>query len=214
MDGEIRFVQVRSFAFLQAVSISILSRNDQSMHAPEVAWFCIRSRPKHEHIAAAHLRQLPGVEVFNPRLKFLRSTRRGRALVTESLFPNYLFARFVLNAALERVRHAAGVNTVVRFGDRIPAIPHEVIEALRSSLAHVTDRVFSDAPAEGDEVEIMHGPFHGEKALVTRVFPARQRVQVLLDVLGRSTALELSLQSVSCQAQPPANLLLAAGRIT
>src|SRR4051812_39797088 len=105
-----------------------------TMHQTEAAWFCIRSRPKHEHIAAAHLRQLPGVEVFNPRLRFLRSTRRGRALVTESLFPNYLFARFVLNAALDRVSHASGVNTVVRFGDRVPAIPHEVIHDLQNSL--------------------------------------------------------------------------------
>jgi transcriptional antiterminator RfaH len=183
------------------------------MHANDAAWFCIRSRPKHEHIAAAHLRQLPGVEVFNPRLRFLRSTRRGRALVTESLFPNYLFARFVLNTTLDRVRHATGVNTVVRFGDRVPAIPQEIIETLQNSLELVTDRVFSDAPAEGDNVEIMHGPFQGENALVTRVFPARQRVQVLLEVLGRSTTLELSLESVLYQPQSPANFLLAADQV-
>src|SRR4051812_12492699 len=103
-----------------------------SMHANDAAWFCIRSRPKHEHIAAAHLRQLPGVEVFNPRLRFLRSTRRGRALVRESFSPNYFFARFVQNTTLDRVRHATGVNTVVLFGDRVPAIPQEIIETLQN----------------------------------------------------------------------------------
>jgi transcriptional antiterminator RfaH len=179
------------------------------MHEAEEAWFCIRSRPKHEHIAAAHLRQLPGLEVFNPRLRFLRSTRRGMALVTESLFPNYLFARFVLSRVLDRVRHAPGVNTVVGFGQQIPAIPNEVIETLQSNLANVSHQLFSDAPIEGDEVEITQGPFQGEHALVTRIFPARRRVQVLLDVLGRSTALELSLESVFCQPQVAVNPLLA-----
>ena len=33
------------------------------------AWFCIRTHMKHEHIAAAHLQKLPGVEVFNPQLR-------------------------------------------------------------------------------------------------------------------------------------------------
>ena len=42
-----------------------------------VAWFCLRSQPKHEHIAAGHLRQIEGVEVFNPRIRFTRPTRVG-----------------------------------------------------------------------------------------------------------------------------------------
>ena len=42
------------------------------------AWFCLRAQPKHEHIAAGHLRELPGIEVFLPRIRFRRQTRRGR----------------------------------------------------------------------------------------------------------------------------------------
>ena len=48
------------------------------------AWYCVHSRPKHEHIAASHLRQLEDVEVFGPRLRFLRSTRQGPVWVTEA----------------------------------------------------------------------------------------------------------------------------------
>lgn len=181
------------------------------MHKGEPAWFCIRSRPKHEHIVAAHLRQLPGVEVFNPQLRFLRATKRGTARVTESLFPNYLFGRFVLPSSLDKIRYTSGVTSVVSFGDRIPVVPDEVIEELRASVAAVRDVLFSDAPAEGEEVEITKGPFQGESAIVARVFPARQRVQILLDVLGRSTAMELSLESVYCRLRTPASLVLAGG---
>src|SRR5258705_250702 len=58
------------------------------------AWFCLRARSKHEHIAARHLQQMTDVEVFLPRIRFRRKTRQGPAWVTEALFPNYLFARF------------------------------------------------------------------------------------------------------------------------
>src|SRR5262245_8514765 len=73
---------------------------------PPVAWFCLRSHPKHEHIAAGHLRAMEGVEVFNPRIRFVRSTRLGPAPVTEAMFPNYLFARFNWRESLTRVHSA------------------------------------------------------------------------------------------------------------
>src|ERR1043166_9701891 len=81
-----------------------------------VAWFCLRSQPKHEHIAARHLRQIENVEVFNPRIRFPRSTPAGKVIVTESMFPNYLFARFDWKLLLTRVHYAPGVSGVVHFG--------------------------------------------------------------------------------------------------
>ncbi len=75
------------------------------MGAPDPAWFCVRSHLKHEHIAAAHLRLIPEVEVFNPRLRLLRTTRRGQMWSTESLFPNYLFTRFDRESKLEKIRY-------------------------------------------------------------------------------------------------------------
>jgi transcriptional antiterminator RfaH len=159
-------------------------------------WHCLRTHLKHEHIAEAHLRQIPGVEVFNPRLRLLRSTRRGRRWFTESLFPNYLFARFGLDAMLEKVKHTPAVKAVLRFGDEVPKIPDTVIEDLRQDLAEIGSQVFTDAPMEGEEVEIATGAFVGTRALVARVLPAKQRVRILLDVMGRSVPAELSLDFV------------------
>ena len=60
-----------------------------SKPVPSLAWFCLRAQPKHEHIAAQHLKKLPGVEVFCPRVRFQRATRRGKVWFTEAMFPNY-----------------------------------------------------------------------------------------------------------------------------
>jgi len=142
----------------------------------EPVWFCIRTHLKHEHIAAAHLRQIPGVEVFNPQLRLLRSTRRGRRWSTESLFPNYLFARCVLESTLEKVTYTPAVKVVLRFGDRVPVIPDAVIEDLRQGVAELSSNVLTDVPVEGEEVEIAIGAFVGMKGMVTCVLPGKQRV--------------------------------------
>src|SRR5262249_14693499 len=57
------------------------------------SWYCARTKPKCEHIAAANLGRNLGLEVFNPRLRMERSTRRGLVRTVEPLFPCYVFVK-------------------------------------------------------------------------------------------------------------------------
>ena len=156
-----------------------------------LAWFCVRSQLKHEHIAAANLRLLPQTEVFNPRIRFKRPTRRGPVWVTESLFPNYLFARFDWRSSLRLIHHTGGVAGIVHFGSRWPTIPDTTIEELRSAIGEDQLRIIDDSLEIGQEVRISGGAFDGLEGVITRIVPARQRVAVLLDFLGRQTAVEV-----------------------
>jgi transcriptional antiterminator RfaH len=162
----------------------------------QLAWFCVRSQPKHEHIAAANLRQQQNTEVFNPRIRFKRSTRRGPVWTTESLFPNYLFARFDWRETLRLVHHTAGVAGVVHFGTRWPTIPDAVMDELRATVGEEELRVLGETLETGDEVQISGGAFHGLQGVVTRVMPAKARVAVLLDFLGRQSMVEVRLDAV------------------
>jgi transcriptional antiterminator RfaH len=174
--------------------------SDPAPTAP--AWFCLRSHPKHEHIAAAHLRRDPIVEVFLPRIRFRRATRQGGVWVTEALFPNYLFARFDWHDCLRRVQHAPGVQRVVHFGARWPTIPEEVIAELRG---HIGEQEVHSIPEElrpGEAVRIVGGAMHGLLAVVSHPLPARRRVAVLLDFLGRQTCVELTTDAVVREADP------------
>jgi transcriptional antiterminator RfaH len=158
----------------------------------EPAWFCVRTQPRHEHIAAAGLRRNLELEVFLPRVRFKRSTRKGLVWVTEALFLNYLFARFDLGTCLRRVQAARGVEGVVHFGNHWPVIPDGVIAELRTAMGDEEVRVLSQEFSPGDVVEIGAGVFHGLQAVVTRLVPGKQRVAVLLDFLGRQTSTELA----------------------
>ncbi len=159
-------------------------------------WFCVHTQPKHEHIAAAALRQVSGVEVYLPRLRFRRATRRGAVWVTEALFPNYLFARFDPAPLLRRVRSLNGVRNLVQFGGELAMAPAPVIEELRR---HTGDKDLCILPEEvnvGDAIVITGGAFHGLRAVVTHVIPSRERVKVLLDFLGRATEFEVARASI------------------
>jgi len=171
-----------------------------SPEALEAKWYCLRSQPKHEHIAAAHLRQYEDIQVFCPRVRIQRSTRRGLVWFTEALFPNYLFARFELSRWQARVRTCQGVSGLVHFGDKVPEISAPVLDELRSCMDDAELKTVSYTLAEGDDVEIVEGPFRGQIGIVKHVLPARERVRVLLELLGGSNEVELCLTSVFKEA--------------
>ena len=167
---------------------------------PEAKWYCLRSQPKHEHIAAAHLRQYEEIEVFCPRVRLQRSTRRGLMWFTEALFPNYLFARFEMTTWRARVRSCQGVSGLVHFGDDVPEVPARALDDLRVYMQDSELKTVSFSIAEGDDVEIVEGPFRGQNGVVKQLLPARERVKVLLEVLGGVTEVNLSLTSVFKEA--------------
>lgn len=167
------------------------------------AWYCVLTQPKHEHIAAAQLKQFQDLQPFLPRIRYQRATKLGPAWVTEALFPNYLFVKFDLFSGLRRVQNGKGVRAIVHFGGNWPVVPEETIDALRATLGYEEVRVLPSQLQPGDAVEIACGPLGGLQAVVSRVLPSQQRIAVLLDFLGRQVSVELAAHEVaSAEAFP------------
>lgn len=157
----------------------------------EPGWYCVRTKPKHEHIAAANLARLSALEIFCPRLRIERRTRRGLVRVLDPLFPCYLFARCILEEKLDELRYSNGVGSLVHFGGRIARVPDDVVAELRAHFGAGEIVAIRDEFQPGAEVVVAGGAFEGMRASVLRVLPARERVQVLLEILGRPTAVEV-----------------------
>jgi transcriptional antiterminator RfaH len=177
-------------------SSAILPGEASESDKSELAWYCVKTKPKHDHIAAANLRRNLGLQVFNPTLRFERTTRSGIRRVTEPLFPGYVFVRCELGRSFDEVQHANGVAALVHFGNRVPRIADSVIEELQKLFPTTEPLPVEDRILPGEEVAVGEGPFSGAKAVVLRVLPARQRVEILLEVLGRPAPLELDWNSV------------------
>ncbi|MFZ1074077.1 MAG: transcriptional activator RfaH [Verrucomicrobiia bacterium] len=161
-----------------------------------LAWYCARTKPKHEHIAAANLRQNLGLEVFHPRLRIERATQRGVMRVVEPLFPCYVFIRCVLDENFSEIRHTSGISSLVHFGQKIPTVPDSIIEELRECFEADDPMTVEDRISPADEVIFVEGAFTGMRAFVLRIMPAKKRVQVLLEVLGGPTPVEVERSAV------------------
>ena len=182
------------------------------MHMAQPAWYCARTKPKHEHIAAANLRKHLGLEVFHPQLRIERSTRRGLVRNIEPLFPCYIFVHCAIMERLDQIRYTNGISSIVHFADRIPTVSDTVIAELKACFNTDEPMPVEEQLSPGAEVVLGDGAFVGMKASVLRVMPAGRRVQVLLDILGRPTAVEVDRRFVALEKNTMADLvpLLAA----
>ncbi len=166
------------------------------MQIESPAWYCARTKPKHEHIAAANVRRNLRLEVFNPRLRLERATQRGIVRSVEPLFPCYLFVRCVIEEKMNDVQHTNGISSLVRFGQRIPKVGDAIIEELQKHFEAEEPMTVEDSLAPADEVIIADGAFAGMEAKVLRVMPATRRVQILLEIMGGPTSVEVDRASV------------------
>ena len=169
----------------------------------ELLWYCVKAKPKQERIATRLLRSELGIEVFCPKIRFKRARATGVAWVNEAMFPGYLFARFVYPELYRRIAATSGVAKTLCFGGH-PAILDELIIAdLRQYVADGETVEIASEIKEGEEVKVIEGPFLGIRALVTRVLPARERVAILLNMLGQEREIEVSAGAVLPDVRHP-----------
>lgn len=180
--------------------------------APELAgscdwWFCLKAKPKREHVAAAYLRHGSGIEVFCPRVRFRKPTARGPVWFIEPLFPGYLFARFEFEVSHRLVRQVRGISGFVQFGDRFGLLPDLLIEELKRRVGENELVEIASTFVPGQNVQFSQGPFQGLEALVTRFIAAKDRVEVLIEWMGRSLRAEADAADLlSPRAPVPARI--------
>jgi transcriptional antiterminator RfaH len=173
----------------------------------EPFWYAVRTQTRREHLAAKHLREVEGVEVLCPRLRYRKATRRGKIWWIEPLFPGYILARFPRLELERAVSYCHGVRGLVRFGDQIPAVPDAFVERIRQEIA-LYDQSTGDCITlqpqitTGEEVEVAHGPLQGMRGPVLEILPGKERVRVLLEFLGQPQRIEIDLFSILLPRKP------------
>ncbi len=159
-------------------------------------WYCIHCAPRQESKVAGFLQREAAVEVFAPRIRFRRMRAGNPIWANEALFPGYLFARFDYFEHRRQIQAFHGVTSVVHFGDHAAAVDEKLIEELRAMVADGETVEVAADPQPGSDVVITGGPMRGLKVLVTRVMPARQRVAILLEILGTQREVEIETSRV------------------
>lgn len=166
-------------------------------------WYCVRSKPKKERMAAGSLASLHGLDVFCPQIRFQRKTVRGPCWFQEAMFPGYLFARFDLFEMKRAVAYAPGVLNIPTFDDRYVPVPDAVIESLMKEL-DAESVVEAIAPLEvGEETTVLEGSMRGLKVKVIKLMPAQERVAVLMEMLGTLVEAEFPIDALEHRMKHP-----------
>jgi transcription antitermination factor NusG len=134
-----------------------------------------------------------GVETFLPVIERERQWRDRRKLVEFPLFPSYVFGRFELEESA-RVLAVPGVAGLVRHNGRPAAIPDAELENVRRFAELLRGGGTEPEPcayfAEGEEVEVVSGPFAGLRGVVAE-HRGRARVIVGLKAIGQGMVLDI-----------------------
>jgi transcriptional antiterminator RfaH len=162
----------------------------------EPLWYCLRTAAKQEAKVDALLRREIGLETVSLSIRFRRLRQGVPIWIKEALFPGYVFARFSYPEHHRHIRSLSGVISIVQFGAVPAEVSPTVIAELRA-LCPVGEVLEINPTLEvGAEVTVASGPLRGLRALITRVLPARQRVAILLEMLGMHREIEIESDRV------------------
>ncbi len=160
-------------------------------------WYVAHTHPHGEGRALVNLvRQ--GFEAYLPRFRKWRRHARRSERVAVPLFPRYLFVAFDQATAHWRAIHSTfGVQHLVCNGDLPAPVPTGIVEDIR---AREDDgfvnlgRLSEFRP--GDRVRIAAGTLCDRVGLFERM-DDRERVVLLLDMLGRNVRVAVPLDTVA-----------------
>ena len=164
-------------------------------------WFVVQTHAMAEVKAAFNLKR-QGYSAYLPQYLKKRSHARRIDWVARPLFPCYLFVEMDVEAAQwQAIRSTIGVSHFICLGELPALVPEGIVEAIiarEDEKGHVV-LSFGDLFKKGQEVEIMNGPM----AYISAIFDCvvdKDRVFVLMDLLGRQVRVRVPLESVRALA--------------
>jgi transcriptional antiterminator RfaH len=157
-------------------------------------WCAAQLQASRERLALHMLQEIEGFTVYAPRLR-QRRRRHGRSIETlPLLFVSYVFVAIELQ--WHRARWAPGVVRLVMDGLQPARVPDQVITELRRRERKGAIELPKPRGLQaGDQVKILRGPFGGHLGLYAGMKP-RERIDVLLQLLGAQTRVTLSKSDV------------------
>lgn len=161
------------------------SRTAESAQAEN--WFVAQLKPNGQHLAERNLRR-QGFACFLPR--------RPGPSGPKPLFPGYLFVQFdPAGRDWPAINATRGISRLILADHRRPdPLPHSFIAGLLAR-CDAGGLVSAEQIVQGDRVRVLAGPFADIVSTVEQLTDG-QRLQLLLDLMGRTVRVELDRHSI------------------
>ena len=153
-------------------------------------WYVIQTKPKKEEEARSYL-SARGIEIFSPLMEIsaLRNGRMGKEL--KPLFPGYIFGNFDLEQNYPLVRWGRGVKKVLSFGGYPTPLSEELVEIIRERADTQGIVRLKHHFNANDVIRITAGPLRDLLGIFERWISDRERVRILLNLMGYQPAIEI-----------------------
>jgi transcription antitermination factor NusG len=155
----------------------------------ESLWYAAYTNANHERRVAEQLARR-SVDHFLPLYHSVRRWKDRKVQLQLPLFPGYVFVRILLSDRMH-VLQIPGVMKLVGFNGVPMALPHEEIEALRTSLVAFARAEPHPYLTAGRRVRVKSGPLAGIEGILKRK-KNQDRLVISLDLIMRSVAVEVS----------------------
>jgi transcriptional antiterminator RfaH len=156
-------------------------------------WAAARAQPKREAVAQ-HFLELAGYRCYLPRLREQRISRGRKIEVRPPLFPGYLFV--LIELQWHAARWCPGTLGLVMNCNLPARVPDAVVDDIRQRERNgLIELPKPPKFRPGDRVRVLHGPFTDHIGLYADMKP-RERVEVLLALLGGQRRLELAVDAI------------------
>ncbi len=160
-------------------------------HGVDRSWYVVRTKAGYEHRADKNLLNQE-IETLLPFFKDY-GYHNGKIIPRiRPLFPNYLFAHFDPLRHFHKVRWTRGVSQIL--GNREGPIPvsDRVVQTILDRMGEDHLVVLEEQIATGDSVQITSGPFKDLIGIFERKMTGKDRVTILLNLIGVDVPIQIS----------------------
>jgi len=157
-------------------------------------WYALYTQPRKERQVHGLLEE-QGFETYLPTVQ--RKVRRSDRPDVVVYFPCYLFARLDFSATPHSsIAWMPGIRRIVSFGEQPAVVAEELVDLIRERLGEV-DEVGYRRLKQGDRVRFCSGPLRDLDAIFDRPLSSTDRIRVLLNVMGRMTAVDTDYSAIA-----------------
>lgn len=167
-------------------------------------WYVVHTYSGHENKVAETLKQRAEtlhltdkiIAVLIPTQEKIQIRRGQRKTVNEKIFPGYMLVQMQLtDDSWLAVRTTQGVTGFVGVGSKPTPLPKHEVEAIKQYMTQSAPQYKADY-SEGEAVRITDGPFNEFLGTVKSINEEKGKVEVLINVFGRETPVEVDLLQV------------------
>ena len=160
------------------------------------AWYVLQSKPHKENQLCAYI-ESQGYEVFYPTIRVQPVNPRSSTI--RPYFPRYMFVHVDLEAVgISALQWVPGAIGLVQFEGYVAPVADHVIHELKRRVADIeaAGGLQLEDLKQSEPVRITSGPLAGYEAIFDLRLSGTARVQVLLEMLGRTVKVKVSARAI------------------